>query len=51
MITTRTPYKLAEITRDMWPNLFYPPKDYRPPSLYKKVDIEYNQKNYSKNDE
>jgi len=23
MITSETPYKLAEILRDTWPNLFY----------------------------
>lgn len=23
MITSETPYKLAEIIRDTWPNLFY----------------------------
>ena len=26
MITTETPYKLAEIIRDTWPNLYRPPK-------------------------
>lgn len=26
MITTETPYKLAEIIRDTWPNLYNPPK-------------------------
>jgi hypothetical protein len=51
MITTITPYKLAEITRDTWPNLFYPPKDYKPPSLYKGMKINYNQEKDSKNDE
>ena len=25
MITTETPYKLAEIIRDTWPNLYRPP--------------------------
>lgn len=29
MITTETPYKLAEIIRDTWPNLYRPPKDYK----------------------
>ena len=32
MITSTTPHKLAEIIRDTWPNLYRPPKDYRPPS-------------------
>mgnify|MGYP006287924353 CR=1 FL=1 len=27
MITTTTPYKLAEIIRDTWPGLYRPPKD------------------------
>jgi hypothetical protein len=26
MITSETPYKLAEIIRDTWPNLYNPPK-------------------------
>lgn len=26
MITTTTPYKLAEIIRDTWPGLYRPPK-------------------------
>jgi len=26
MITSETPYKLAEIIRDTWPNLYRPPK-------------------------
>ena len=26
MITTETPYKLAEIIRDTWPNLYRPAK-------------------------
>lgn len=25
MITSETPYKLAEIIRDTWPNLYMPP--------------------------
>ena len=25
MITSETPYKLAEIIRDTWPNLYRPP--------------------------
>ena len=32
MISSETPYKLAEIIRDTWPNLYSPPKDFRPPS-------------------
>lgn len=36
MISSTTPDKLAEIIRDTWPNLFYPPKDFVPPSLYRK---------------
>ena len=27
MITTETPYKLAEIIRDTWPNLYSPVKE------------------------
>lgn len=26
MITTETPYKLADIIRDTWPQLYRPPK-------------------------
>ena len=26
MISSETPYKLAEIIRDTWPNLYRPPK-------------------------
>ena len=26
MITSETPYKLAEIIQDTWPNLYRPPK-------------------------
>jgi hypothetical protein len=29
MITSETPYKLAEIIRDTWPNLYRPPKDFK----------------------
>jgi hypothetical protein len=32
MISSTTPYKLAEIIRDTWPNLYRPSKDYIPPS-------------------
>jgi hypothetical protein len=35
MISSTTPDKLADIIRDTWPNLYRPPKDYVPPSLYK----------------
>lgn len=34
MISEETPHKLAEIIRDTWPNLYHPPKDYKPPSKY-----------------
>ena len=36
MITSTTPDKLAEIIRDTWPNLYRPPKDFKPPSQYGK---------------
>jgi hypothetical protein len=32
MISTDTPYKLADIIRDTWPNLYRPSKDYKPPT-------------------
>jgi hypothetical protein len=35
MINKETPYKLAEIIRDTWPNLYRPPKDYTPPAKRK----------------
>jgi hypothetical protein len=33
MINSTTPYKLAEIIRDTWPNLYRPPKNFNPPSI------------------
>lgn len=46
MITSTTPYKVADIIRDTWPNLYRPPKDYKPPaqSLYKSAKIIYDEK-------
>jgi hypothetical protein len=35
MITSTTPYKLAEIIMDTWPNLYRPPTDYKPPVEYR----------------
>ena len=32
MISTETPNKLAEIIQDTWPNLYRPPKDWKPPA-------------------
>ena len=32
MITSETPYKLAEIIRMTWPQLYKPSKNYKPPS-------------------
>jgi hypothetical protein len=40
VISSETPDKLADIIRDTWPNLFRPPKDYVPPSLYVKKSID-----------
>jgi hypothetical protein len=31
MITTETPYKLAEIIRDTWPNIYRPSKQVKKP--------------------
>ena len=39
MITTNTPYKLAEIIRDTWPQLYRP------------VKVPYNDKKTQKNEE
>jgi hypothetical protein len=37
MITSETPYKLAEIIRDTWPQLYRPPiKTYNQPKESKK---------------
>jgi hypothetical protein len=37
MITSTTPYKLAEIIRDTWPNLYRPPiKTYNNPKAQEK---------------
>jgi hypothetical protein len=41
MINSETPYKLAEIIRDTWPNLYRPPKV----SYNKKKDLK-NEKVY-----
>lgn len=38
MITSETPYKLAEIIRDTWPNLYRPDK------------VPYNKQKTSKNE-
>ena len=38
MITTETPYKLAEIIRDTWPG------------LYRKSQVTYNKEKESKNE-
>ncbi len=38
MITTETPYKLAEIIRDTWPN------------LYRKEQVSYNKEKKQKNE-
>jgi hypothetical protein len=42
MISSETPYKLAEIIQDMWPNLYRPPSDFKPPSLYRPIKKKYN---------
>jgi hypothetical protein len=39
MITSETPYKLAEIIRDTWPN------------LYTFRQLEYNKENYQKDEQ
>ena len=39
MISSETPYKLAEIIRDTWPRIYRPHKDWKPPS---KVDNKKN---------
>lgn len=37
MITTETPYKLAEIIRDTWPGLYkLPIKEYNKPNIKEK---------------
>ena len=40
MISSTTPYKLADIIRDTWPQLYRPAKDFKPPSEYKKNPIQ-----------
>ena len=40
MITSETPYKLADIIRDTWPNLYRPPKN----EYNSKIDDEKNDK-------
>jgi hypothetical protein len=44
MIDSTTPYKVSEIIRDTWPNLYHPPKDYKPPSNYRILKNESNSK-------
>ena len=39
MLSDDMPYKLQEIIRDQWPNIFRPHKDWQPPSK-RKVDNE-----------
>ena len=39
MISTETPYKLAEIIRDTWPN------------LYRKPQVSYNEEKQSKDEQ
>jgi hypothetical protein len=39
MITTETPYKLAEIIRDTWPNLYRPPKQVEKPIDEKRKEV------------
>tara|TARA_R100000479_G_scaffold69615_1_gene33370 strand:- start:5078 stop:5278 length:201 start_codon:yes stop_codon:yes gene_type:complete len=36
MLSKDMPYKVKEIIRDTWPNLFRPHKDWKPPSELKK---------------
>jgi hypothetical protein len=50
MISSTTPYKLAEIIRDTWPNLYRPPADFKPPALYNLPEVSYNNQK-SLNDE
>lgn len=45
MISSETPYKLAEIYRDIFPNLYNPPKDFQTPSEY---CVRLNTKLYNK---
>jgi hypothetical protein len=51
MISSTTPYKLAEIIRDTWPNLYRPSKDFKPPSLYNLPEVSYNNQKTSKNEQ
>jgi len=39
MITSTTPYKLAEIIRDTWPGLYRPPA---PKAIDKLINLKYN---------
>ncbi len=36
MISDDTPYKVKLIIMDTWPNLYRPPKDWKPPVASKK---------------
>jgi len=51
MISSTTPYKLAEIIRDTWPNLYRPPSDFKPPALYKKQKVSYDNQKPLKNEQ
>jgi hypothetical protein len=37
MLSDKTPDKLREIIQDTFPNLFRPPKDWKPPARNKKI--------------
>ena len=39
MITTETPYKLSEIIRDTWPNLYRPAKEIYNAKSHKKKNV------------
>ena len=51
MISSETPYKLAEIIRDTWSNLYRPPADFKPPALYNLPEVSYNNQKTSKNEQ
>lgn len=37
MISSETPEKLRQIIKDTFPNLYRPPKDWKPPAKHKKT--------------
>lgn len=40
MITSETPYKLSEIIRDTWPNIYRPSREFKTPSEIRVINTD-----------